>query len=180
MNTPTIHNYQDSLKKSTRFINDAIWYKIYSQALPGAIKIVRAPYHHPDGVDRYLCLLDGRTLKVNEIVRQGSWTDILIEEWAGGIGRTSGWIKKPASAYDYIAYVILGTRRCFLIPFPSLQEAWVKNKQEWRELAELKLCGFRSVKAQNRAGYGDYITESIAVPISAIREAVKGVIEVGF
>lgn|GEM_PF-3555558 len=185
--TLRIHEYHTSLKKGTRFVDDKLWDRIYTQAFPSLTRMVSAPYDRDEdirsgGIDRYIRLADGDVLRVNEIVREGAWNDVLLEYLSVRELATPGWMRKSVTAFDYVAYMIQGSRRCYLLPWPTLVRAWLKNKNNWLSLARSDFGGFKIVVAKNAAAspLTRYHTESVAVPIPHIMASVEGVKAIEF
>jgi hypothetical protein len=140
------------------------------------------------GIDRLVDLADGTTLKVDEKVRDCAYPDIALERWSNRARRTPGWVQKKLTC-DYIAYAFVPTQRCYLLPFQTLRRAWRQHGARWIALAEADLHypspeahrhrgqdGFSTVWADN----GSYWTESIAVPIPALLDALTDAMVVGW
>ena len=104
------------------------------------------------GIDRMLVLSSGKTLSVDEKVRERDWPDVLLEYWSDTGARTPGWVAKDL-ACDLIAYAFVPSQTCLLLPFQQLRRAWQTHRKEW-------VSEFPTIRADN----GRYITTSVAVP----------------
>lgn len=123
------------------------------------------------GIDRVITLESGKTVSVDEKVRDEAWPDILWEFWSNHQRRVPGWCAKGL-ACDYIAYAFIPTQVCYLLPALQVRRAWQLYGGEWVRNAREGVYGFRIVDAENDG----YTTRSVAVPIditlSAIRDAL--------
>lgn len=130
------------------------------------------------GIDRVLTLASGKTLTVDEKVRYKDYGDVLLEFWSvwrgsypDGKGEKRGWVAQDLSC-DFIAYAIVPTQRCVLMPFQTLRRAWRRNYREWVDFGKREVRGYYISVAANR----DYQTISVCVPeedlLSALRDAM--------
>lgn len=123
------------------------------------------------GIDRVVVLASGKTLTVDEKVRDKDWNDFLWEYLSDRDRGIPGWCDKDL-ACDYIAYAFVPSKRCFLLPAQQLRRAWAENGVAWITYANRGETGYRIVDANN----GRYFTRSVAVPLretfKAIREAM--------
>ncbi len=159
-----IHDFDESLRLSHEAADAPFWLDVYRQAFPGlqaAVNVRDDGWAQRGGIDRVLTLKSGKTLNVDEKVRAKDYPDILLERWSDRARRKPGWMQKDL-ACDFIAYAFLPSQRCYLLPFPTLRRAWLKNGREWIEK-------YPHVPAQNRT----YVTESIAVPIDVLMAALQ-------
>lgn len=117
------------------------------------------------GIDRVLTLASGKTITVDEKVREKDWGDILLERWSDKARKVPGWIQKDL-ACDFIAYAFAPSCTCYLLPFLSLRRAWILNGREWSSK-------YHAVEARNT----NYVTESVPVPtavlLSALTDAMR-------
>jgi len=175
------HDFQESLAKS-RAQEDAPWWPhVYRTAFPDLISMpsVRQDgWAQRGGIDRVLTLASGKTLTVDEKVRHKDYGDVLLEFWSvwrgsypKGKGEKAGWVALDLSC-DFIAYAIVPTQRCLLLPFTTLRRAWRKHHREWVQLGQRETEGFYISKAENRG----YQTISVCVPeerlLAALRDAM--------
>lgn len=171
VSTATVHRFQESLDFSGRYTDAPWWGIVYKEAFPTLLSMasVRADgWAQRGGIDRVLTLASGKTLWVDEKVREKDWPDILLEMWSDRDRRVPGWVAKDL-ACDYIAYAFVPNEQCYLLPFHTLRKAWQKHREEWVKSARQKKDGFRMVEAQNET----YVTESVAVPIDLLLKALS-------
>jgi hypothetical protein len=168
------HNFATSLAVSKQTEDEPWWHEIYSRAFPGylsAVSVREDGWAQRGGIDRVVTLKSGKTLTIDEKVRQQAWGDIALERWSDRVRKKPGWMQKDL-ACDFIAYAFVPIQTGYLFPFLMLRRAWLSHGREWCELASNQEAGFRVVLADN----GNYVTESIAVPtatlLSAVREAM--------
>jgi hypothetical protein len=165
-----IHDFETSLEKSKAQEDAPWWPKVYAKAFPGYVSCmsVRSDgWAQRGGIDRVIQLKSGKTVYVDEKVREESWPDILLERWSDKGRGTPGWIQKDL-ATDFIAYAFIPDQRCYVFPFLQLRAAWQSNGRSWVDQAEKRKGGFRVILAQNPG----YVTESIAVPIPELLGAL--------
>lgn len=159
-----VHDFRQSLALSHSYEDAPWWEQVYRQAFPGlqsAVSVRQDGWAQRGGIDRVLTLASGKTLTVDEKVRAEDYEDILLERWSDQERRVPGWIQKPL-ACDFIAYAFIPSARCYLLPFQGLQRAWRLHGQLW-------LTRYQPhIEADN----GHYVTESVAVPIPVLMEAL--------
>lgn len=166
-----LHSFQDSLAKSHAQAEAPWWFDVYRQAFPGFVSMMNVRkdgWAQRGGIDRVVQLSSGRTVTVDEKVREKDWGDILLERWSDRDRQVPGWIQKDL-ACDYIAYAFVPSERCYLFPFLDLRRAWLSHGRRWCALAQNDRDGFRIVDAQNRG----YVTQSIAIPTSDLFASLK-------
>ena len=164
------HNFATSLRCSETQVDAARWEAMYKKAFPtmtAAVPIRQDGWAQRGGIDRVITLASGKTITVDEKVRQKDFNDILLEYWSDTERRTPGWIAKDL-ACDFIAYTCLETERCFLLPFHLLRRAWKQHGREWVSRAEKEEEGYKKVVAQNRG----YTTTSVAVSWDILYQAI--------
>lgn len=168
----TIHNFHQSLAVSHQHADAPWWQRVYAAAFPGfgSMLCVRNDgWAQRGGVDRVITLKSGRTVTVDEKVRTKDWGDILLERWSDKKRRIPGWVQKDL-ACDYIAYAFIPSQRCYMLPFLQLRKAWTERGREWIARAEEQSdYEYTLVEADN----GSYVTESIAVPIPKLMDAIS-------
>ena len=168
------HNFSESLAKSHRQADAPWWEKVYREAFPafaGMVCVRDDGWAQRGGIDRVITLSSGRTVTVDEKVREKDWPDILWEYWSDKAKKKRGWCAKDL-ACDYIAYAFVPSQTCYLLPTLQVRKAWRMFGKDWCEKANKNQDGFRIVDAPNAT----YITRCVAVPIdvslSAITEAL--------
>ena len=163
-----VHDFEESLAWSNAQADGPWWKEVYRRAFPdlgAAISVRDDGWAQRGGIDRVLMLASGRTLWVDEKVRQEDWPDVLLEFYSDYERRVPGWIEKDLAS-DYIAYAFLPSQTCYLFPFQTLRAAWRANKDDWIEY-------FQVITAQNRG----YTSLSVAVPteilMSSLTDAMR-------
>jgi hypothetical protein len=163
------HDFQHSLARSHAYADAPWWAVVYKQAFPSlrACVDVRADgWAQRAGIDRMITLACGRTVSVDEKVREKVWPDILLERWSNEKKRDPGWVQKALDC-EFIAYAFVPTQTCFLFPTLTLQRAWRLHGRTWcREYPE--------IRAQNKG----YVTLSVAVPIDVVFAALHDAMKV--
>lgn len=165
-----VHAFDTSLRWSEEFTNAPWWETVYRQAFPEFASMAAAErntWGQKSGIDRVITLSSGKTVTVDEKVRRKDWGDFCLEIWSDEARKVAGWLTK-GQATDYLAYAFVDTRRCFLLPFLSLQRAFRERQAHWIALAEWDADGYRMVRADN----GRYTTVSVAVPIKEVLTAI--------
>jgi len=163
-----IHDFHESLALSETVAEASWWEDIYRSAFPFFKSMEIVPSGTPEqhvGIDRIIRLEGGGVIYVDEKVRHNNYDDILLETQSSVESKTWGWACKPLQC-DYIAYVFLPGKQCYIFPFPQLQKALWNHWDDWRHK-------YKTVKSPNRG----YTTSSLAVPITVLQQAI---IEAGF
>jgi hypothetical protein len=163
-----IHDFAQSLAASHAQADASWWLDVYRRAFPAmraAVSVRDDGWAQRGGIDRVITLSSGRTITVDEKVREKDWPDILLERWSDEARETPGWIQKPL-ACDFIAYAFIPSRTCYLLPTLTLQAAWRLYGREWIEK-------YRTVRAKNDG----WVTASIPVPrdvlLSSLSDAMR-------
>jgi hypothetical protein len=172
----TVHHMQESLLVAKAWAAAPWWERVYRDAFPsfeGMVAIDNNGSGQRDGIDRQIVLTNGRTIAVDEKVRQIDYDDFCLEYWSvypkNGTGeKVRGWIAKDLRS-DYVAYAFAASGRCYLLPFQQLRAAWGEHGRQW-----VRAC--RRVEADN----GRYLTVSVAVPIQMVLDAVRDVMLIRF
>lgn len=168
---PMLHDFQESLKRSHEQEDAEWWEFVYRSAFPSFATMYSTRsdgWWQRAGIDRVVLLKNSKQITIDEKVRLKDWGDIALERWSDRDRKVPGWIQKNL-ACDYIAYAFIPSQRCYLFPFLSLRRVWIDYGHEWIKQAEQQNNGFRVVEAKNKR----YVTESIAVPIEALQEAIN-------
>jgi len=166
-----LHNFAESLAKSHEQADAPWWSEVYATAFPGFSTMVSVRtdgWAQRGGIDRVITLTSGRTITVDEKVRDKQWPDILWEFWSDKDRKVKGWCAKDL-ACDYIAYAFIPTKTCYLLPTLQMRKAWQLFGKEWVKRASVGEDGYRIVDADN----GSYITRSVAVPIAVTLKAIQ-------
>lgn len=106
------------------------------------------------------CQNIGQTFNLDEKIRWEDYGDILLEEYSKYDQRVPGWLEKNDRS-DFIPYVIVPRGEVFMLPYPILRAAYIKNKETW-----LNEYGRRFAK--NRG----YRTSNIPVPWGVLKQSI--------
>lgn len=158
-----VHDFNESLAKSQAQADAEWWLDVYRLAFPSlaaSVNVRDDGWAQRGGIDRVLTLSTGRTITVDEKVREKDWPDILLERWSDERREKPGWIQKPL-ACDFIAYAFVPSATCYLFPTQTLQRAWRLHGREW-------IDSHPTIRAQNNG----YVTASVAVPRRILLQAV--------
>lgn len=163
----TVHNFAESLARSHEQADAPWWNEIYRSAFPSlksAVSVRDDGWAQRGGVDRMITLSSGRTISIDEKVREKDWPDFLLERWSDEAREAPGWIQKPLLC-EFIAYAFIPSSTCYLFPTLTLQRTWRIYGRDW-------ISAYGTVRAQNRG----YVTASIPVPrdilLSAMNDAM--------
>ena len=160
---PVVHDFDTSLALSHVHADAPWWLDVYRRAFPdlaAAVNVRSDGWAQRGGIDRVLTLASGKSLTIDEKVRDKDWPDFCLEYLSDVERQTRGWVAKDL-ACDFIAYAFVPSSRCYLLPFQSLRRAWRINHRAW-------VGQYRRVDAQNRT----YVTRSVAVPIPIVLRAL--------
>jgi hypothetical protein len=166
-----IHNFRESLERSESYADAGWWLEIYRLAFPGllsSVSVRKDGWAQRGGIDRVLTLASGKTLTVDEKVREKDWPDILLEYWSDSERKVPGWVAKDL-ACDFIAYAFVPSETCHLLPFQTLRRAWQVNYKNW-------VRQYQKIEALNRG----YVTVSVAVPTGVLLGALRDAMTVSW
>lgn len=158
-----VHDFQESLQKSKDREDSPFWFEIYKHYFPNLAVEVPVTEDCPAqraGVDRSLVLTNSTVIRIEEKVRQKKYDDILLEYLSSKELGTEGWMEKDLSC-QFLVYIIVPSRKCYLLPNQLLRRAWRENKIVW-------ISRYRRIEARNNG----YTTVSVAVPIEEIERAI--------
>ena len=157
------HDFRERLAYSEEASGDEFWEAVYRKAFPdmiGQVPSMGNTQAQRLGIDRFVHLSSGRTLRIDEKKREKVYPDILLEVVSVDTSGAPGWMEKDLQI-DYLAYAFMPIRTAYLFDWPMLRRAWLAKKEEWTSR-------FGTKKAPN-AGYW---TISVPVPIRELRAAV--------
>lgn len=155
----SVHNFNRSLEMSQQWANAPWWLEVYREAFPDLeshVSVRDDGWAQRGGIDRVLTLASGKTLTVDEKVREKDWPDILLEYWSNEERKVKGWVAKDL-ACDFIAYAFIPSATCYLLPFYTLRQAWRANCKAW-------VKKYPRIEADN----GTYKTVSVGIPIAIL------------
>ena len=165
------HDFNESLAKSQAQADAPWWESVYRNAFRnfgGMLNVREDGWAQRGGIDRVVTLTSGKTVTVDEKVRDEDWPDILWEFWSNKERKIPGWCAKDL-ACDYIAYAFVPSQTCYLLPALQMRRAWMRHGRTWVDLGRRRENGFRIVVAKNVG----YTTESVAVPIRETLDAIS-------
>jgi len=124
------------------------WCAAYDRLWPGAkTRDMRQDGpHQRQGIDRILYLPDGNRVTIDEKIRRHDFGDYLLELWdkfTAWEDRRPGWLTDPEKRCTHLAYLVLPTRTCTLLPLNETRRAWAQFGPEWRRAAGTGLEGGR-------------------------------------
>jgi hypothetical protein len=166
------HDFAESLKLSQEQADAPWWNEVYKAAFPtlqSAVCVRNDGWAQRGGIDRVLTLGCGKTLTVDEKVRSVDYGDILLEVWSDYEARKPGWVGKDL-ACDFIAYAIIPTATCYLLPFQTLRAAWRENGQRW----------YSDKNSRKIAPNKGYFTVSVAVSVDDLMQSMCDAMRVGW
>lgn len=165
------HNFADSLALSHAQADAPWWTDVYRKAFPdlrSAVCVRDDGWAQRGGIDRVLTLASGKTLTVDEKVRTEDWPDILLEYWSDEGRKIKGWVAKDL-ACDFIAYAMVPSQTCYLLPFQTLRASWRARCRDW-------VARHKRVEARNNG----YVTVSVAVPTVELLDAIRDAMTVSW
>lgn len=171
----TVHQFSHSLAQGEQHADEPMWERAYRGFFgPLFAAMVRNPggtVGQYRGIDRHVCLTDGRTVRVDEKRREKDYGDILLEVWSVAEERVPGWIAKDLEI-DYLAYAVIPAQRVYVFDFRTLRRVWRDHCRAWWALAKAERRGFSFKDASNRRSNGTtYTTTSITVPVRELLAA---------
>lgn len=110
--------------------------------------------------ERCLEIIKGVNLKC-EWCGGHSVSDILLEVTSNDRTGTPGWARKPLLC-EFVAYVFVPIRRCYMLPLVPLQRAWARFGEEWT-------TAYGTRAARNRG----YNTINVPVPVPVLLRAMS-------
>lgn len=160
----TTANFQEDLAFSHAQADQPFWRDVYVQAFPdmAAMTDVRKDgWAQRGGIDRIITTSTGTVWKIDEKVRRKDYGDILLEYTSNSRTNAPGWVVKEL-ACDFIAYAIVSTCTCYLLPVAPLQRAWRTHHMRW-------ISEYGQVAAVNAS----YQTISCPVPIPELMHKIS-------
>lgn len=158
-----LHNFAERLEFSHNQSDQPFWFEVYKKAFPGllaAVNVRNDGWAQRGGIDRVLTLDSGRTVRIDEKVRERDYPDFCLEYFSDYGRKTPGWVCKDL-ACEYIAYAFLPSKICYLLPHLDLRRAWQRNRMEW-------VAKYPKIEAQNNG----YVTVSVGVPINVVLASI--------
>lgn len=142
--------------------NEDFWDNVYKKAFPNITNHMRGKKEYCQsqiqGVDRIIYLENGKTITIDEKIRETVYNDFALEFISNDVKNTPGWMEKDLSI-DYLAYAFLPTKTAYLLDWRMLKRVWEHYKSEWKNK-------YFIAKAPNQ----HYVTHSVCVPIKIVLE----------
>lgn len=168
MGGAVIHSFWSALAKSHLDANAPFWVEVYRRAFPnlaGCHATEAGGWAQKAGIDRVLVLKSGKTVTVEEKLRDRDWPDFCLEYWSDRDTRQVGWVCQDMGC-DFVAYAFVPSRTCHFLPFVPLREAWRQHGRDW-------VARYPRVEAEtHRYSGGTYRSVSVAVPIPIVKSAI--------
>lgn len=137
--------FNEDLKFSVNSEGLDFWRECYDTFFPGNMAVIRHSQdgdHQRAGIDATVIMPNSKTYRIDEKLRRGTWSDILLEEWSDHERHVPGWVCKSVLS-DFVLYAVPEVGKAYLMPCTALQTAWARNADTWR-----RTC--RRVEAHNR------------------------------
>ena len=167
-----LHSFARSLARAQAYADLPLWEQVYRQAFPTFATMYalrRDGWAQRGGLDRLVILESGKTLWIEEKLRERDYADILLEYYSDRDRKVPGWIAQDL-ACDYLAYAFLPSGRCYLLPFQPLRHCWQQYRRQW-----VQRYG-PPIEAQNE---GD-VSVGVAVPIAVVLAALSQMLVVSW
>lgn len=161
------NDFDDSLKISDSEEIEKILKEVYLKYFPNMVGMIKNESKKSNsqekGVDRIIYLDNLKTITIDEKIRKDDYADFLLEYVSNDYTGAVGWIEKDLSI-DYILYVILSTKKAFLLDWRILKITWDFNKVEWKKKYGTITAGNAYFNGYNYNNGYNYTTISIAIP----------------
>ncbi len=158
-----MHDFKERLAFSEQHQHDDFWIAIYKKAFRNMVSQMSCYGDNQSqrlGIDRIIHLSSGKTLNIEEKLRETVYDDICLEYLSNDRTGAIGWIEKELLT-DYFAYAFLPIKKVYLFPWVMLQRAWFNKKHEW-------LSFFKCNTADNKT----YKTHFVSIPINILIKTV--------
>lgn len=134
----------------------------YLKIFPGIseIEFCKDMARQKKGIDKVIHFESGYQVTIDEKKRRKDYGDILLELWSVKEKQKRGWLF--TAQCDYITYILLESKKMYLLPVLLLKKAWQKNRVLWQNQYALK-------EARNPG----YTTVNIPIPTEVLMEAMK-------
>ena len=143
------------------FSKQDFWTLVYKKAFPVMLKtedMSKDKTAQAKGIDTIIHLPFGGRLYIDEKLRRGNYTDILLEYISNDKTNSRGWVEKEL-CIDFIAYAFEIKKTVYFLPFKELQKLWLDNKVNWLE----------KYKPPKIAKNQYYNTINLAVPLAEFK-----------
>lgn len=139
-----VHDFQAKLAESNTLSDEDSWIGFYERVWPGqivcSVRIDKDSVFQRWGVDREIKLVTGQQFTVDEKKRTKDYGDMLIEEWSQFYGERDtrnkvGWTRDRAKRCDFVAWAVVPSGKCWLIPFDLLRRTTHAYLGDWKKAA---------------------------------------------
>ena len=141
----SVHSFQTELNYSHENEGAGFWVEAYNYFFPNHAAVIRHSQngdHQRLGIDTTVVMPNSKTYRIDEKLRRGQWSDILLEEWSDHERRVPGWVCKSVLS-DFVIYAVPESGKAYLLPCGALRTAWETNADTWR-----RTC--KRIEAHNR------------------------------
>jgi len=164
-----VHSFAESLEYSAGLSDEPSWVEFYQRLWPDMANCVRVDRHgdgQRHGIDRIVIRANGQQHTIDEKKRTKDYGDVLLEEWSVFYREADprnriGWTLDANKRCDFIAYAIPSAKKCYLLPFELLRQAFYCNRSDW-------MRRFPRKEAQNNG----YVTVNVALPWGDLKAAI--------
>ena len=168
-----VHKFSESFAKSKHLAYADWWDALCAEAFDGFIKrvVVEDAAVDKKGVDSLVYTTHSdEPIKVEEKVREGEWSDILLEAWSSREDKVLGWTLDKSKVTDELMYVFIkgDYRYGYVINFEELRSAFWANGSEWAE----------EFSTKDSYNYG-YTSVNIPVPVFVLAKACPSLRMIG-
>ena len=128
-----VRDFQDDLKQADKRADEPFWEKVYKGFFPTFASMEKVPKSDPQqrlGIDRIITLRNGSVIYVEEKRRSEDYSDFVLEIWSNEGKALKGWTRRDLCC-DYLAYAIIPSQTCYMLPWSALQLACRQNWAQW-------------------------------------------------
>ena len=169
-----IHSYKENYDFSQENQKDERWELTYRMFFPefSDIETFSDDEHQNSGIDKIVYLKDGTHYNIDEKVDRIGYPRFPIEIWEDYYRGVPGWAVKEGMMTDHIAYLVLPTIDCYLIPYKKLRSLLEQNYKQWESDAKSRRNGFVYGTPKHRRNNRVGCTHIICVPFDFLVEII--------
>ena len=167
MNT---RDFQDDLQQADKHADEPFWEKIYKGFFPTFASMEKVPindWRQGLGIDRVITLRNGKLIMIEEKRRWEDYPTFVLEIWSNEEKALKGWTRRDLSC-DYLAYAIIPSRTCYLLPWHALQLACRHNWAQWLDDYPQRIRN----RNEDRDSGDKWTSVAFAVPRSIVLQAM--------
>ena len=185
---PPVHRFKEQLERSEDERMDAFWRKafelFFGADYAGSHRASGPSQAQRLGTDWVVSLHSNHVFRVETKCQTEDWTGILLEtisvEREDDPQVKVGWMEQELMC-EWFFYGSLPRSAVIVLPWVSLRQAWIKNRDVWRERARNRVVGpkdplngkptvYRFPPPSKNVGY---VTRSIVVPTVTVLNAIN-------